>query len=378
MKNKKIFIMKLFLPLLLIVSFIGARFVLAAEAPIVIKTDITEDIENKLLVDLYKVSDIGWNDTDANYYFVPTSSDLASVFDANTSLFSKSTEGYYFVEDTSDPKKYDFVNEELMVGSFADSIIDIVKEQPSGFKEYEFAKSGSTYSTNVTFDDANDKGLYLLFVRGDTYQISNAFENKQILNDEGSHYASLANSADYVYSFRPYLLFYNGSANLERAFEINVKYEKENRFGKLKIEKEVDELINRNETFVFKVEANKTENFTDPEYGKSLSFNIKDNVLDDPKVLDDIRMYYYVRVTEVYDGSSYKIDSEDHRIVNTQIVPEDENGVFASVRFKNIVDDLNKKGYGVNNSYVSSETTNNNGETEISWNWSNDLGGTNE
>lgn len=377
MKNWKIFITKMILPLLLLVSFIGTKYVLAAESPIVIKTDITENIENKLILDLYKVSDIEWKGAEANYLFKPLT-DFNSVFDSNVpTLFTKNTEGYYFIEDTAKPKTYDFVNEKMMEGGFADSIIDIVKTKTAGFKEIEFTKTDSSYSATVSFnatDNVDDRGLYLLFVRGDTYPIKDAFEKKTILGSTESHYASLANSADYVYSFKPYLLFYDGTSNLDREFKIQVKYQKDFRFGKLKIEKEVDEFINRNETFVFRVEANKTNDFTNPEYVKSVSINIKNNTLDKPVILEDIHMYYYVRVIEEYDGASYKIDDEKNRIQITQIVPENSDGVFATVKFKNVVDDLNKKGYGVNNSYVSEESTNSTtGEPEISWQWSNDL-----
>ena len=364
MKREKKLIIRLLLVFVLISSCLSFKSVFAADPTVTFDFTPEEgDSIDDLVVDLYKIADIEWDDspTVASYVLKKVSTDF-TMFSNDMDIGSKLDDKGAETNPQVTTEKLD----ELRSGA-----LGVVAGKEATLEESVDA-DGGTFSKN---------GLYLAVVRNDSIKDKTEYIKTVTDSDGKVTYVSSAYSETKEYRFSPLLLFIKDK---DQNIVLN-KYETEERFGKLKIVKVIDEFKEK-VTFVFRVEANKKADFSDPvnKYEKVVVITA-DELNIEPYILENIPLGYYVRVTEEYSGASYKLANDCAKIQGPDqqlvIVPETKDGEIATVTFRNELSDLTKHGYGVDNKYeytapeLSEETKN----TEGTWTWTgNDLGGANE
>ena len=177
-------------------------------------------------------------------------------------------------------------------------------------------------------------------------------------------YAQVTESTNYEYHFKPYLISLPGN-NYDPETEgssddwvytasVGLKPEKLDRYGDLKIIKNLDtynETID-GATFVFKVEATKTD--VDTKKPKVVYSNVVAIDFNAPGekfvLIEDIPAGADVTVTEIYTGASYKLTSD--AVKTTVIIADGEEGAPATVDFSNTYDYHLNGGNGVVNSFI--------------------------
>ena len=183
------------------------------------------------------------------------------------------------------------------------------------------------------------------------------------------------NSAYNKYEFSPVVIslpsnnyYDNGNDTWIYDVEVDLKAEKSDRYGDLKINKTVDEYNATvgGATFVFQVEATKTD--VDTDETKTVYSNVVSLTFNGPGtesvLIQDLPAGAVVTVTEIYSGAGYKLSSA--RTQTVTIVAKEENeveqlsettvqGSPVEVSFLNTYDEGMNGGSGVVNSFSYAE-----------------------
>ena len=175
---------------------------------------------------------------------------------------------------------------------------------------------------------------------------------------------------NYTYTFTPYLIslptnnYYNGKDesdewiyNLTGSNAVGLKPEEHARYGDLVINKELKDhnaTFGNNATFVFEIKIETLDKKTETRI-EELTF---DAAGSHSVTIEKIPAGSHVKVTEVYNGASYELASENG--VTATIVANDEKesgqtGETAVVSFTNKHDGRTNGGYGVKNNFKLDE-----------------------
>lgn len=199
--------------------------------------------------------------------------------------------------------------------------------------------------------------------------------------------AGQAESAEYTYSFTPYLLslpnnYYSASGNDDWVYDVTtgLKPEQEQRYGSIQISKTLDTY---NETlgeaaFIFSVEAEKENSQGTME---SVYSDVVSLVFDGPGtkslLVDNLPAGAQVTVTEVYSGASYELTTAGSQTLT--VTAEGEAGNPGTVSFSNTYSGENNGGSSIVNHFGYTAPDNENGsdvedaaraaQQEGTWRW---------
>ena len=271
-----------------------------------VPTDTFSELEDlKIPVNLYKVADIG---VGGDYTAVTGISTSLSVLDSDTTAGEMETLAASLKteieKDSMEPTRNTVLEEgtatvtELGIGLYA----VIPETVNSAYNQYEFSPTIVSLPGNNYYKTGDDTWIY----------------------------------------------------NLTEENAIALKPEKADRYGDLKIVKNLN-VYNETldgATFVFKVEATKTDVDTkNPKVVYSNVVAIDFNAPGEKFVLiEDIPAGADVTVTEIYTGASYKLTSD--AVKTTVIIADGEEGAPATVDFSNTYDYHLNGGNGVVNSFI--------------------------
>lgn len=193
--------------------------------------------------------------------------------------------------------------------------------------------------------------------------------------------AQIVTTECYQYQFQPYLISLPDNAYArtddssdEWIYEVSVglKPEKLDRYGDLIIKKTLDvyNATNPNATFVFQVEAAKTDvdtSISKVVYSNVVSLEFTEAGTQEMRI-EKIPAGAVVTVTEVYSGASYKLTSEKEQTATIlassvyDILPMDPDSAeeTAAVEFSNTHSDVPHGGSGVVNNFTWKDN---------SWSW---------
>ena len=173
-------------------------------------------------------------------------------------------------------------------------------------------------------------------------------------------------SAQYGYNFKPYLISlpnnYYGTDNASKDewvynLELSLKAERVDRYGDLKIVKELDTYneTTKGATFVFQIEAVKTDVDSNKDhvvYSDVVAVSFEKPGVESV-IIEDIPAGAKVTVTEIYAGSNYKLESAES--LNVTIVADDDTDTDDEtqvVTFKNTSDGSLEGGCCIVNTYT--------------------------
>lgn len=265
----------------------------------------------------------------------------------------------------------------------------VLNDADGNVKSVGASKPVSLYKEEIEGDTFNNlqSGLYLVLVHGK----SPASKNKYIIkNDEGS-YETVANATNEKYLFSPLLIAVpsrysvneNGtvtnstSNNAEWQYNVTatLKFDKEPRYGAIEIEKALTS-YNQGEpaTFVFQIDGYESANPASDD--KPVFSDVRSIVFNgagtQTVTVDRIPAGLYVKVTEVYSGTSYKLVSQDPKGL-IKITANADNSTTPQVKFA-FVNEYEGPGNGsgsVTNSF-SYESEEGAARSSALWVWSKD------
>ena len=245
---------------------------------------------------------------------------------------------------------------------------------------------------------ADDKGFCVSETVGNITPCMFTSKNEFVLNSDGNIYKCISAigmeeflvgnvetgvTDKYEYTFAPYLIslpnnYYSSTNtddtwqyNLVGDFAIGLKPERTDRYGDLLIKKTLDvyNATNSNATFVFQVEATKTDvdDSTKREVVYSNVVSTAFGAAGTKEILiEKIPAGAEVTVTEIYSGASYTVTSEAEKTTvikanekydstkqdSEEAIPEGEtNVIVSSVEFTNTHDGRTNGGSGVINNF---------------------------
>lgn len=269
--------------------------------------------------------------------------------------------------------------------SIAQSATGVVLNDADGIvKSVGASKPVSLYKEELEGDTFNNlqSGLYLVLVHGK----SPASKNKYIIkNDEGA-YETVANATNEKYLFSPLLIAVpsrnngvsNNTANnigWQKSVTATLKFDKEPRYGAIEIEKALTS-YNQGEpaTFVFQIDGYESANPASDD--KPVFSDVRSIVFNgagtQTVTVDRIPAGLYVKVTEVYSGTSYKLVSQDPKGL-IKITANADNSTTPQVKFA-FVNEYEGPGNGsgsVTNSF-SYESEEGTARSSALWVWSKD------
>lgn len=214
-----------------------------------------------------------------------------------------------------------------------------------------------------------DTGLYLVIARGgeltDPEDYVTEIEEETQDSDEGeTKLATIANSAQYTYTFAPQLIslpdrlteadeegVVTGMSDWNYEPEISLKPERESRYGSLEIVKtlleyESVEGTQESVTCVFEVTGQLAGELVYSEV-ESITFTATGQ---ESVILDRIPALAEVTVKEVYSGAGYELTVPGDR---RAVISADE---VVSVEFENVYDGRQTNGHGIKNQFVQEES----------------------
>lgn len=263
----------------------------------------------------------------------------------------------------------------------ADGNAPAVKGGPKPVSLYKEELEGDTFNNLQS-------GLYLVLVHGKTP----ASKNKYIIKNDDDAYVTVANATNEKYLFSPLLIavpsrysvntdgtITNSTSNTNDKWQYNVtatlKFTKEPRYGAIAIEKELTS-YNQGEpaTFVFRIEGFESANPGPNE--EAVFSNVESIVFNGAGTqtvpVDRIPAGLYVKVTEIYSGSKYKLVSQDPTGL-IKITANADNSTTPTVKFT-FVNEYDGPGNGsgsVTNSF-SYESGEGAARSASHWVWSKD------
>ena len=270
-----------------------------------------------------------------------------------------------------------------------------------------------------------EAGLYLLVLRGsnltnkhlmlpekpqpgeDQVDYGYVTETEKKLSDNGpdgtqtkiKHIATRAFSDKYEFLFEPQLitvptrvdektkteLQYNTAFGVwSNELDLNIKAAKEDRKGKIKIQKSLSDYLDlsKDETFepamfTFEVVATKTKDRSSEElYRKQVSINIEGPAnAQKTEVLKDLPVGSFAWVTEIYPGAHYQIRTQKNTgpievkadkvvVVNNKTAIEEQPAADITAEFDNVNNDTHRGGHGIENVFTyDGKTWSNDGKT---------------
>ena len=248
---------------------------------------------------------------------------------------------------------------------------DLVLKAATGDAPVKAVLKDVELDTKIT----REPGLYLLIPHGKGMKPEQYITSLDVEGAEGAepHMATLANSADYTYTFRPQLVslpeqgvgdpaegedgetvpgVFNGTWDHE--VEVTLKPEQQARFGKLTITKEID-YYEENEpaTFVFEVTATKDIDGDGEEeevYRNTVALTFSPGVTPEPVELDRVPVGSHVTVREIYSGAFY-----------TAAAAEQDGNLtvegLLNLTFSNTHGPDQKRGHGIINQFTFNGTS---------------------
>lgn len=216
------------------------------------------------------------------------------------------------------------------------------------------------------------------------WKLAQSIEHQELIEDPGMYLivAESVQSDHYTYHFKPYLISVptNGYSdgvsgdNDEWVYQVRVglKPEQEERYGRLRISKELTDFNSSlgAASFVFEVKAEKTvNNVNEVVYSDVVqldftgvgtqSVTIAPEADEGVDVVGKIPAGSKVTVTEVYSGASYTTDSREQTVETMQAYETEAN--VAAVSFTNHYNGDINGGSGVVNHFEYTESENGNG-----------------
>ena len=319
-------------------------------------TDITEELDDDLVFDLYFVGEIGWDgkSNPTKYFMDPKK--IEAIYKDQFENIKKGTDGLIDIGKNLDGT----MRTEIDLDALAQGLMDVV------YTKKPEKVSGSPFAFKVK-NESLDDGLYLAVIHGSKKSDMTKYVNftvEQSASGEGSddsqepatvtetkRYYSYEYSQLHEYRFQPILIFLKNTD-----LQAKTKQETKPRYSDLIIKKNLTgfAVLGENETFkpvsfVFSIKAYDTENKLVYDDVASLKFDSIQE-LEKETLVKRIPCGSKVVVKEIYSGSYVEVDPSDDGQEETIVVSP-----LASVEFKNKFNDDPKHGYGLDNKYVNTD-----------------------